>query len=153
MKILFQGCLQRSFDCVNMHKSRTGDPFRIFLWQFSQRHIREFWLRQHHILRIRLDKWGKIIVLHVRHALTIPCGAAKQQREITTFAVLMTTWACNRISLILCTWFNDTHTSPVVANYANIVECYQDGIIAQIVTLRQWRIFKWRFPWLCCHHC
>ena len=52
-------------------------------------------------LWIWLVECGKIIVLHVlhvRHALmnkSMP-SSAKQQREITTFAVLMNTWAYNR---------------------------------------------------------
>ena len=50
------------------------------------------------------NKRVKISVLHVRHALmnkSVP-SSAKQQREITSFTVLMTTWAQNRKSLILC---------------------------------------------------
>ena len=45
----------------------------------------------------------KISVLHVQHALTDKSvsSSAKQQREITTFTVLMTTWAQNRKSLIV----------------------------------------------------
>ena len=55
-------------------------------------------------------------MLHVGHALlneSVP-SSAKEQREITTFTVLMTTSACNRKSLILCIEFKSAQTNPVV---------------------------------------
>ena len=64
-------------------------------------------------------------------------SSAKQQREITTFAVLMTTWAHSRKSLILCIYFNSAQTNPVVGLFVNIVKCDQDGIIAKQSQLRQ----------------
>ena len=54
--------------------------------------------RHCHKLRIWLLECGKIIVLHVRHVLlnkSVP-SSAKQQREITTFTVLINTWEYNR---------------------------------------------------------
>ena len=51
----------------------------------------------------------------MRHALknnSVP-SSAKQQPEITTFAVLTTTKAYNSNSLILCICLNDDHCGPV----------------------------------------
>ena len=58
-------------------------------------------------------------------------SSAKQQREITVFTVLITTWAFNRKSLILrILKFNSTQTNPVVGFFTNIVKCEQDETIA-----------------------
>ena len=56
-------------------------------------------------------------------------SSAKQQREITTFTVLMTASAYNRKSLILCIKFDGAHTNPLVAYFANNTECEQDATI------------------------
>ena len=51
-----------------------------------------------------ISRVRKISVLHVWHAImnkSVP-SSAKQQREITMFTVLMTTWAYNCTALILC---------------------------------------------------
>ena len=42
----------------------------------------------------------------------------------------MKTWAYNRKFLIFCIYINGAHTSPVVAFFANIIECEHDGTIA-----------------------
>ena len=72
-------------------------------------------------------------MLHVRHALmnkSVPYSA-KQQREITTFTVLMNTSAYNRKPLILCIYFDSAQTNPVAGFFVNIVKCEQDGIIVK----------------------
>ena len=84
-----------------------------------------------HKLRIWLGECGKIILLHVRHAIMNKSVAfsAEQQHEITTFTVLRTTWAHNRKSLIL--YNNRAQSNPVVGLFAKIVKCEQNGIIAR----------------------
>ena len=83
---------------------KTNSYFYVSWCSFYLSFIREFWhqrrerQRQRHKLRIWLVECGKIIVLHVRHALmnkSVP-SSAKQQREITIYTVLMNTWAYNR---------------------------------------------------------
>ena len=67
-------------------------------------------------------------MLHVRHTLmskSVP-SFAKQQREITTFTVLINTGASNHLSLVLCIYFDSAQTNTVI-----IVKCEQDGIIAK----------------------
>lgn len=61
---------------------------------------------ERHKLRIWLGECGKIILLHVRHVIMNKSVAfsAEQRHEITTFTVLMTTWAHNRKSLKLCNY-------------------------------------------------
>ena len=56
--------------------------------------------------------------------------SAKQQCEITSFGLLITTGVYNRRSLILFFLFNGMHTNPVVAYFGNIIKCEQDGTIA-----------------------
>ena len=66
--------------------------------------------------------------------------SAKQQREITTFTVLMNTWEYKRKSLGLCIYFDSAQTNPVAGFFVNIVKCEQDGIIAKKSQLRK-RLF------------
>ena len=68
-------------------------------------------------------------------------SSAKQQREITTLTVLMTTRAHSLKSLILCIYFNSAQTNPVVGLFVNTVKCEQDGIIAKQSQLRK-RLFS-----------
>ena len=61
-------------------------------------------------------------MLHVRHALMnkfMP-SSAKQQREITTFTVL----------IVLCIYFDSAQTNTVAGFFVNIVKCEQNRIIA-----------------------
>ena len=72
-------------------------------------------------------------MLHVRHALvnkSVP-SSAKQQRQITTFSVLMNTRAYNSSSLVLWIYFDSVHTNPVAGFFVNIEICEQDGIITK----------------------
>ena len=67
----------------------------------------------------------KISVLHEWHALMNKSVPSSQQREITMFTVLMTTWAYNCTALIL--YFHEAHTNPVIVYFAEIIEHEQDG--------------------------
>ena len=72
-------------------------------------------------------------MVHVGLALmnkSVPYSA-KQQREITTFTVLMNTSAYNRSSLVLFIYFDSAQTNPVAGFFVDIVKCEQDGIIAK----------------------
>ena len=70
--------------------------------------------------------------MHVWHALmnkSVP-SSANQQRDITMFTVLMTTWAYNCTALNLSVCFHGEHSNPVIAYFAKIIERQQDGEIA-----------------------
>ena len=99
----------------------------------SFKHQRQERQRQRHKLRIWLVECGQTIVLHVRHAVMNKSvsSSAKQQREFTTFTVLMSTWAYNRKSLVLCIYFDSAQTNPVAGFFVNIVKCEHDGIIGK----------------------
>ena len=88
--------------------------------------------RKCHKLRIWLAveciKLSVPLVLHALNNNSVP-SSAKQQLEIVTFEVLMTTWTDKY--WILDVWFCGAHTSPVVAHFANIVKIKQDGKIAK----------------------
>ena len=78
--------------------------------------------------------------MHVCH---VACTKKKfpqssgKDHEITTIAVLMTASAYNHKSLSLCVYFSCAHTSSVVVQFANIVECEQDGMITNGSQLRK----------------
>ena len=65
-------------------------------------------------------------MLHVRHVFykISASSSAKQQLEITTFAVLKTTF--RKQSLLFCFYLN---SSPVEEYFANVVQFKQDGIL------------------------
>ena len=63
-------------------------------------------------------------MLHVRHALmdkSVPFST-KQQREITSFTILIKTWGYNRKSLVLCVYFDSVQTNPVAVFFVSIVK-------------------------------
>ena len=73
-------------------------------------------------LRIWLVECEKIIVLHVRHALinkSVP-SSAKQQREITTFTVLIIQPLI--FSYVYLYYFDSAQTNPVAGLFVNIAK-------------------------------
>ena len=63
-------------------------------------------------------------VQHVFYKISAASSAKKQQLEITTFAVLKTTF--RKQSLLFCFYLNG---SPVEEYFANVVQFKQDGIM------------------------
>ena len=56
-------------------------------------------------------------------------SSAKQQREITSFTVLNLQLEHKTTNLYFSVLFNVAHTNPLVAYFANNIECEQDGTI------------------------
>ena len=95
---------------------------------------------------IWLVGWGKIIVLHVRHALSHNSLTwfVKLQREISKFKVLMTTWTHNSKYFVLYLILRRSYPSTCS------VICQQYRTRAKsnnrkVVTIVQRFIFEWRF--------
>ena len=77
--------------------------------------------RERHKLRLSLVECPKTSVQHALQNNPSP-SSAKQQREITTFAIMMTTCAYNWISSSRYIWSCGAHTSLVLASYSKILE-------------------------------
>ena len=79
--------------------------FCSFCWGWIYRVFKK-WLRQwqRHKSMIWLVEWGKIIVLHVRHAFwcNFLTQAAKRRREIFIFEILTTTWIRSSKCFVVC---------------------------------------------------
>jgi len=89
--------------------------------------------RQHLKTMIWLVEWGKIIVLHVRHALKYNSltWSAKLQWEISKLKVLTTTWTHKNKSFILYIYFNGVSTSPFSACSVNNKGYKEDAIVTK----------------------
>ena len=91
-------------------------------------------------------------MLHVRHELqdnSVP-SSAKQQREITKFAVMKTTSVYNRKSLIPFNLAARKVSFGVLCQHFRMRTRWHNR---KIVTTRQMFVFKLRFPCSCRHHC
>ena len=82
--------------------------------------------------KIQWSDWlneEKIIVLHVRHALSYNTltYSAKWQREISTVKVLTTTWTQNSKSFILDIYLNGASTSPLEVCPVNNKGCEEEA--------------------------
>ena len=108
----------------------------------SSQENREFkkWLRQRqrqrHKSMIWLVEWGKIIVLHVRHAFwcNVLTKSTKRRREIFIFEVLTTTRARSGKSFILCLYMITIRAKQARVHSAYFVQRDQNGIIAKDLT-------------------
>ena len=107
---------------ASMKKARRDRTSRVGTKNVSRKPIGSFRIddgngndKQRQKLSIWLVEWGKISVLYVRHSLMDKSvsSSAQKHRKTITFIVLMTTWAYNRESLILCIYFNGVPYSLV----------------------------------------
>ena len=74
-----------------------------------------------------------MIVLHVRQAFLYIClsHSTKQQRKMTHFQVLTTTWTNKSEILLLSLCFKSVRTNLVIAYFAHIVQLKQSGNIVK----------------------
>ena len=74
-----------------------------------------------------------MIVLHVRQAFLYIClsYSTKQQRKMTNFQVLTTTWTNNSESFLLPLSFKSVRTNLVIAYFAHVVQLKQSGNIVK----------------------
>ena len=84
---IFLHSTNQIIDCGVVDDVAVVKSKRNFIHQWRERQ------RQRHKLRIWLVERVKISVLHALMNKSVPSSAKKQQRETTSFTVLMTTWA------------------------------------------------------------